>query len=163
MTRDKRYIPGTFYRICDMTGFKIRDFRTKKQWNNIIVRQESWEARQPQDFVRGVRDEQAAPEPRPRQTDTFLGPLTSSVLEAATTGSTTLRVNNTGRWYRGDTLNIILDNGNSFVTIITEVVDSNEVTLRDQLPWAVSSGKEVANWSAVSEANINSQGSGGDD
>ena len=54
MADDKHYVPGTFYRICDMTGFKVRSFRTKKQWNNIIVRDQSWEARQPQDFVQAV-------------------------------------------------------------------------------------------------------------
>lgn len=66
MTESTVFKPGDFYRICDMTGFKRRASRTKKQWNNLIVRDDSWEARHPQDFVRGVADYQNVPEPRPR-------------------------------------------------------------------------------------------------
>lgn len=58
--------PGDFLRICDMTGFRVLASRTKKQWNGLIVRNESWEPRHPQDFVRGVADYQMVPEPRPR-------------------------------------------------------------------------------------------------
>jgi hypothetical protein len=72
MADDKHFVMGDFYRICDQTGFKIRANRTKKQWNNYIVREQSFELRQPQDFVRGVRDDQTVPEPRPRQTNVFL-------------------------------------------------------------------------------------------
>lgn len=72
MPNDKYYVPGTFYRICDRTGFKTRSYRTKKEWNGLIVRDSVWEIRQPQDFVKGVADYQAVPEARPRQPDTFI-------------------------------------------------------------------------------------------
>jgi hypothetical protein len=72
MADDKHYVPGDFYRICDRTGFKVRASKTRKQWDNLIVRLESFEPRQPQDFVRGVPDNQTVPEPRPHQKDIFI-------------------------------------------------------------------------------------------
>src|SRR5205807_1305317 len=60
------------YRICDITGFRCLASRTRKQWNGLIVRNESFEARHPQDFVKGVADQQAVPEPRPRPAERFI-------------------------------------------------------------------------------------------
>ena len=67
MADDRHYIPGSFYRLDERTGFKVRAEKTKREWTGRIVRDQSWEARQPQDFVRGVRDDQTVPDPRPRQ------------------------------------------------------------------------------------------------
>jgi hypothetical protein len=61
------YKPGSFLRVCDVSGFTVRAEYTAKQWNNYIVRKDFWEPRNAQDFVRGRRDEQASPDPRPRQ------------------------------------------------------------------------------------------------
>lgn len=72
MADDKHYVPGSFYRICDRTGFKVRAGRTRKEWTGRIVRTQSFEMRQPQDFVKGVVDYQAVPDPRPRQTNRFI-------------------------------------------------------------------------------------------
>lgn len=77
MARDKHYIPGSFYRICERSGFKVRSFDTRKEWTGLIVRSQSWEPRQPQDFVKGVRDDQAVPDPRPRQVDQFISQNTN--------------------------------------------------------------------------------------
>ncbi len=74
MADDKHYVPGDFYRICDRTGFKVRANQTRQQWDQLIVRKESWEPRQPQDFVRGVADEQIVPMPRPRQPNVTFRP-----------------------------------------------------------------------------------------
>jgi hypothetical protein len=72
MPADKYYVPGSFWRISDRTGFKVRSYNTRKEWNNLIVERRVWEARQPQDFVKGVKDDQTVPEARPRQPDTFI-------------------------------------------------------------------------------------------
>lgn len=77
MADDLHYVPGDYYRIDDRTGFKVRAKRTKKEWNNYIVREQSWEARQPQDFVRGRRDDQTVPDPRPRSPNVFIGVQTT--------------------------------------------------------------------------------------
>jgi hypothetical protein len=71
---DRHYVPGSFYRIDDRTGYKIRAEHTRKEWTGRIVREQSWEPRQPQDLVRGVRDDQNVPEPRPRQQNVFIDP-----------------------------------------------------------------------------------------
>lgn len=74
MADDRHYVPGDFYRICDRTGFKMRAGKTRQEWTHNIVRDQSFEERQPQDFVRGVYDNQNVPLPRPRQPDRFINP-----------------------------------------------------------------------------------------
>lgn len=72
MADDRHYVPGEYFQICDFTGFKIRNSRTKKVWTGMQVREQSWEARNAQDFVRGVVDDQTVAIPRPRQTNVFV-------------------------------------------------------------------------------------------
>lgn len=67
MGTERFYRPGSFYRIDDRTGFATRAERTRTEWNGLIVSDRVWEARQPQDFVKGVADNQTVPYPRPRQ------------------------------------------------------------------------------------------------
>lgn len=73
MGTERFYKPGSFYRICDRTGFATRAERTQREWQGLMVRREVFEARQPQDFVKGVNDIQTVPLPRPRPTDVFIG------------------------------------------------------------------------------------------
>jgi len=73
MGRENFYKPGSFYRICDRTGFAIRSERTRMEWNNLIVSDRVWEARQPQDFVKGVNDSQNVPYARPRSPNPTVG------------------------------------------------------------------------------------------
>ena len=155
MADDKHYVAGDFYRICDMTGFKIRAGRTQKQWNNIIVRDESFELRQPQDFVRGVFDDQRVPEPKPRQVNGFVGPLTELVTAAANPGDILVSITTTKRMYAGDTVGVILNNGENFRTTIGLVVDQQSLKLVGPLPFWVSPGNFFTDFSAVSPPNIN--------
>lgn len=66
------YKPGSFYRICDRTGFKVRAEDTREEWNGAIVSKDVYEARHPQDLVRGKVDKQTVPNARPRRTDEFV-------------------------------------------------------------------------------------------
>ena len=66
------YRHGDSNAICDRTGFKVLKSRTRKEWNGLIVRDEEWEVRHPQDYVRGRADRQSIREPRPESTDYFL-------------------------------------------------------------------------------------------
>jgi hypothetical protein len=68
------YIPGDFYRICDVCGFKVRASATRKRWDGLMVCLPDWETRHPQDGVRGRRDRQRVPEARPEPTDRFIDP-----------------------------------------------------------------------------------------
>lgn len=72
MSESTKYKAGTWYQICDQSGFKVRATKTKKQWNGYVVRKQSWEARHPQDLVRGVADYQAVPEARPRPSEVYV-------------------------------------------------------------------------------------------
>jgi hypothetical protein len=64
--------PGDYNVICDFTGFKVHASDTVKTWQGYRVRAQDWEPRHPQDFVRGKRDNQNVPDPRPEETDNFL-------------------------------------------------------------------------------------------
>lgn len=79
--KNNYYIPGSFYRSDDRTGRKVRAERTKKEWNNLIVDENTFEIRQPQDFVRGVRDDQTVPEARPWPPNNFEMPGIANILE----------------------------------------------------------------------------------
>ena len=59
------------YEICDRTGFKLERGNLRREWTGAMVRPESWERRNIQDFVRGVGDDQRG-SPRPEQSDRFI-------------------------------------------------------------------------------------------
>lgn len=73
MGRERFYKPGSFYRIDDRTGFAFRAEYTQMEWTGLIVSKRVWEPRQPQDFVRGVNDDQTVPYARPRSPHTPSG------------------------------------------------------------------------------------------
>jgi len=75
------YKPGSFYRIDDRTGFAERAESTQMEWNNLIVSRRVWEARQPQDFVKGVNDSQNVPYARPRSPNPMVGTSTNAQFE----------------------------------------------------------------------------------
>ena len=46
------------YLICERSGFRVRvDEGLKTEWNGLMVRAKDWERRQPQDFVRSIRED----------------------------------------------------------------------------------------------------------
>jgi hypothetical protein len=81
MGTERFYKPGSFYRICDRTGFATRAEHTSTEWNNLIVRESVYERRHPQDFVKGVQDNQTVPFARPRQPNVFVGTTTQAQFE----------------------------------------------------------------------------------
>jgi hypothetical protein len=154
MGTKKHFILGSFYRICDRTGFATRAHRTRMQWNNIIVRDDVYEPRQPQDFVKGVSDDQTVPMARPRQVDSYDGPLHTFVTIAGAIGDLTINVNSTARMYAGDNIELILDNGNILQTMIVKVKNTTQLILNDPLPSAISVNNDLTNLSAISPPNL---------
>lgn len=69
---DAVYRPGDHNVVCDRTGFKLKRSQCRKEWNNLVVRKESWEPRHPQDFLRVRPDRQDVADPRTRQDPVFL-------------------------------------------------------------------------------------------
>ena len=143
MADDLHYVGGEWYRICDRTGFKIRDVRTKKEWNGLIVRGQSWEPRQPQDLVQGVTDDQTVTEPRPRSTNQFIGPLTTVTTAALAINATIVHLESTAGMAINDTLWIMMDNGSVMVTRITNVVSSLQVQISPGMLWTAAANSQV--------------------
>lgn len=58
------YIPGDNLLISDRSGRVMRRSEARVQWNGLVVHESEWEPRHPQEFVRGVKEDIVAPEPR---------------------------------------------------------------------------------------------------
>jgi hypothetical protein len=66
--------PNDYNALCDVCGWKFKASELKRRWDGLMCCSEDWEPRQPQDFVRGVRDQKKLPFTRPEATDTFVEP-----------------------------------------------------------------------------------------
>lgn len=60
-----RYADGEWNFYCDLCGRKNKSSQAMKTWKNTYVCKHHKEVRNPQDFVKGVRDAQAVPWTRP--------------------------------------------------------------------------------------------------
>lgn len=65
------YKSGDWNGICDYCGHKFKFSSLKKTWDGFHTCKNCWEPRQPQDFVRGVLDNQSVPITKPDTTPTF--------------------------------------------------------------------------------------------
>jgi hypothetical protein len=71
MGRADYLLIGSYNAICDQCGFKFKNISMRTQWDGLRVCKDCFEVRQPQDFVRGVKDEQSVPIARPDSEPTF--------------------------------------------------------------------------------------------
>lgn len=58
--------------ICEASGFKYPLSQLVRQWDGAMVHRSFVDKRNPQDFVRGVSDNQTIPNARPEAADVFL-------------------------------------------------------------------------------------------
>lgn len=65
------YQGGNWNSICDACGKKFKFSDLKKRWDGIWVCHQDWEIRHPQDFLKGIKDNQSVPVSRPEAPDTF--------------------------------------------------------------------------------------------
>ncbi len=80
--RRSRSRPGDNLVIDDRTGFTEWASDCQKEWTGAIVHRRRFEARHPQDFVRGVRDDMRVNDPRPDRSienSNFAGPLVTEI------------------------------------------------------------------------------------
>lgn len=65
------YTAGDWKALCDRCGFKFKASQLYKTWDNLRVCKvnDCWEPRHPQDFVRGVKDDQSVPWTRSEPAD----------------------------------------------------------------------------------------------
>ena len=67
--------PGRYRMICDISGFVGWNDEMAKRWDGSYVLRRFLGAesqRHPQELVRGMKDDQSVPNPRPEGTDVFL-------------------------------------------------------------------------------------------
>jgi hypothetical protein len=145
---DKHYVGGDYYMVDDLTGYKVRASRMKRMWTGEMWRDQSWEPRQPQDFVRGVPDDQTVPIPRPRSVNIFIGPTVTTISANAAAGANSLTVDNTIGFNGGDSVGLILDNGVVFMTTIESDPSGDTINLSGVLPYSAANGNTLTNYTS---------------
>lgn len=68
--------PGQYNAVCDRCGFEFLSGKIKREWTGLRVchgpgTNDCFEARHPQDFVKGRKDKQTVPWSRPEPPDVF--------------------------------------------------------------------------------------------
>lgn len=130
---------GSFYRTDDRSGFPTRSERTRKEWDGLWVDQARWEARQPQDFVRGVKDQQSVPEPRPLAPNAFVGPISTPLTGNVAAGVAVIPCIPAPGMAATDPAAVVQADGSWFRTTI-QSVGASSVTLVAPLPFGATSG-----------------------
>ena len=53
--------PGSYNAICDVCGMKYKAKDLQKRWDGMMVCQQDWEPRHPQEFIRVIPDNKKLP------------------------------------------------------------------------------------------------------
>lgn len=70
MTFRKTYFrSGDWNAICDVCGQKFKAHQLRKRWDGLMVCNEDWEMRHPQDLIRPIKERNSVPWTRPRPED----------------------------------------------------------------------------------------------
>lgn len=145
MGRKLHFKPGSFYRTDDRTGFPQRAEDTRQEWTGLIVDERVWEPRQPQDLVRGVKDQQNVPNARPLAPNVFVGPTFTTTTANAVVGQTVLPVQSTAGFFSGCSVSVMLDSGVNFNTTLAVQPGAGTITLAAGLAYTAASGNNVTN------------------
>lgn len=52
MPKGYHYEPGSWWSICDVCGFKYKNYELLKRWDGLMVCPKDYETRHPQEFIR---------------------------------------------------------------------------------------------------------------
>lgn len=155
MREDRGYYKdGDYYISDDITGWKTRQSDAKKQWDGLLVDKHVYTDRQPQDFVRGLKDDIAVRNARPPPPATYIGPKATVLTADAVAGATALTIESSTGFRVADKVAVMLDDGDRFLGTIATVPGATGVTLTAPLPWASSAGKQIINQTNVVAPNI---------
>jgi|SRR5215471_1820365 len=139
MADDRHYVPGDNYLLDDLSGFKIRASRARVIpggiTGNLAVAPQRWEPQQPQDFVKGVPDDQTVALSRPRQRNQFIL-LGTNVTAFSARGDMSITIASPRKWQVGFGAQIMLDSGVNFITAVSAITN-NVFTLAQPLPASV--------------------------
>ena len=92
MGRADYWLPRGWNMLCQVCGFKYKNEEMKLRWDGVWCCPEDWELRQPQDFVRGVRDPMTVPYTAPEPPNVFSGPIPTPQSDIVV-GNPTLYIN----------------------------------------------------------------------
>jgi len=152
--------------VCDRSGMTFWASETQKEWNGGLVHKQFWEARHPQDFVRGVRDDMrvdpARPTPDPEDLPR-LGPATTHIALAGVPGNYFVVVDSISGFSAGNYIRIVMDDGSILQTQIVSApvrVDSaritvDEFTLLVDCPQSIEISSRLLGTVAVGNVVIN--------
>nr|WP_220789929.1 hypothetical protein [Gluconacetobacter tumulisoli] len=161
----------------DLSGFKIRRSGARRipggQTGQALVDRRRWEAQQPQDFVRGVVDDQTVDVARPRQAVRFMM-VGTWVAVPAPAGAAAIVVACADGIAVGDRVQIMLDSGVNFTTQVVSRAGTT-IALAAPLPAPAGMAGEDArnmvldvsapgpalNWPGSNSSGSNGPGSGG--
>lgn len=147
--RGIQYRMGGFLRSDDRSGFTRRADDTRKEWTGLEVGKDLWEARQPQDFVRGVADDQTVPDARPVSPDVFGGPIYAQTSADVSLRATFIPLNATNGFSAGSKVGVMLDSGALFNTTQVGAATASGIFIADFMPYTAQSGNDVVNYGAV--------------
>ena len=106
-----------------------------------------WEPRQPQDLVKGVKDDQTVPDARPLSPATFIGPVYVQMSQAAATLATQIYVQYMTGLVVGNALGVMMDNGIEFRTALQSIDASGLfIVIAAPLPYHAASGNLVCDY-----------------
>jgi hypothetical protein len=132
-----RYDSGDWKALCDVCGREFKATQLTKRWDGLMCCRHDWEPRQPQDFVRGVDDNQTVPWSRPEPADYFI-PI------AFTPPAVVISVNSTA------SITITLP---TYVKKYT-IAESTTATLNYQVRPAIQAGAREINGSSINTNSI---------
>lgn len=124
----------------------MRAEHTKKQWNNLIVELETYEPRQPQDLVKGVKDNQTVPDARPLSPAVFIGPLYVQTASASSPQATQIQLESLAFVNVKDILGVLMNDGSVFMVEVIALLPDDTVEVYPPIPLSVTSGNEVINY-----------------
>jgi len=141
-----QYRGGSFYRSDDFSGFTVRAEDTKELWTGLIVDKKIWEPRNTQDFVKGVKDDQSVPKPRPLPPNIFDGPIYTQLTANASVGATVLTVQDVAGFTANDPIGVMMNNGEVFRTTVSGTPSGSTITMASPLPGPAASGSDVIDY-----------------
>lgn len=131
---------GGFYRQDDRSGFTVRAYKTQEEWTGVIVDEKIWEARQPQDLVRGVRDDQTVSDARSLPAPVYGGPKYTALNANVAIGATFIPLGSTTGLTAGDRVGIMTNLGTWFNTTVNGAPTATGVNITNAMRTAASSG-----------------------
>lgn len=77
---------GSWNTICDVCGFKFKANDLKQRWDGLMVCNNDWEIRHPQELIRPIQDQAKLPWTRPEATDSFISGSCTGLTRQAVAG-----------------------------------------------------------------------------